>query len=215
MQWLHLQLADSAFPSGAFAHSSGLEAESQQPRSLRRETELTDLVCELAWQAGYGALPFLSAAYGASSSPEAFAEVDRRADAFISNHVQNRASRTQGRALLASATIAFSLKEQPKYGCGHHAPMFGAIARLLDIAREDAQRIYLYGALRNALSAAVRLGLCGSTKAQQIQFSMGPCLDEVMAACALLGLDDAAQTAPLIEIAQMTHDRLYSRLFQS
>jgi urease accessory protein UreF len=30
-----------------------------------------------------------------------------------------------------------------------------------------------------------------------------------------LSMDDAAQTAPLIDLWQASHDRLYSRLFQS
>jgi urease accessory protein UreF len=37
----------------------------------------------------------------------------------------------------------------------------------------------------------------------------------VLARCANLAETDAAQTAPLIDIRQGTHDRLYSRLFQS
>jgi urease accessory protein UreF len=33
--------------------------------------------------------------------------------------------------------------------------------------------------------------------------------------CADLTLDDLAQTAPVIDLVQGAHDRLYSRLFQS
>jgi urease accessory protein UreF len=40
-------------------------------------------------------------------------------------------------------------------------------------------------------------------------------LDEVARRCGELTADDLAQTAPVIDILQGGHDRLYSRLFQS
>jgi urease accessory protein len=40
-------------------------------------------------------------------------------------------------------------------------------------------------------------------------------LDEVHARCGALGPDALAQPAPLLDLLQGTHDRLYSRLFQS
>ena len=40
-------------------------------------------------------------------------------------------------------------------------------------------------------------------------------VDEVHATCGGLGVDALAQPAPLADLIQGTHDRLYSRLFQS
>ena len=40
-------------------------------------------------------------------------------------------------------------------------------------------------------------------------------LDRVLARCASFDADDLAQPAPLIDLFQTGHDRLYSRLFQS
>jgi urease accessory protein UreF len=37
----------------------------------------------------------------------------------------------------------------------------------------------------------------------------------VAAECADLGVEDLAQTAPVVDIIQAGHDHLYSRLFQS
>jgi urease accessory protein len=65
------------------------------------------------------------------------------------------------------------------------------------------------------LAAAVRLGIIGSYEAQRLQSACGPRLEAVLQACAALGADDLAQTAPIIDIVQAGHDRLYSRLFQS
>ena len=40
-------------------------------------------------------------------------------------------------------------------------------------------------------------------------------LDEAARQCAALTLDDLAQPAPVLDLLQAAHDRLYSRLFQS
>jgi urease accessory protein len=97
----------------------------------------------------------------------------------------------------------------------HHAPLFGAALRALDVSLPDAQRLFLFLSLRGVISAAVRLGLAGTHEAQALQAALAPAVDEVLAACRDLGPEQIAQTAPLLDLFAATHDRLYSRLFQS
>jgi urease accessory protein len=73
----------------------------------------------------------------------------------------------------------------------------------------------LYGAARTVLAAAVRLGIAGSFEAQRLQYECGPWLDQAVDRCGALSIDDLAQTAPVLDLLQGGHDRLYSRLFQS
>jgi urease accessory protein len=61
----------------------------------------------------------------------------------------------------------------------------------------------------------VRLGVAGPTEAQALHHHLHPALDAALARARSLQLDDVAQTAPLAELIAATHDRLYSRLFQS
>jgi urease accessory protein len=74
---------------------------------------------------------------------------------------------------------------------------------------------WLHAGLRGVLSAAVRLGIVGPLEAQQIQAARAPVLDAVLATCGVLDVDDAAMTAPLLELFGALHDRLDGRLFQS
>ena len=103
MDWLLWQLADSAFPTGGFAHSAGLEAAWQHGEVRNRAELLSWLDASLA-QLAHAALPFVNAAH---AEPLRVSEFDRLCDAFTSNHVANRASRLQGKALLAAVQRIF------------------------------------------------------------------------------------------------------------
>lgn len=209
--WLALQLSDSAFPSGGFAHSGGLEAAAQAGEVPDLERFLRDLI----WQAAHGALPLATAAH---ERPDALAALDARADAFLVNHVANRASRQQGRAFLQTCALSFpeplaGLRDEARPLCRHHAPLFGAALRRLGLERDQLQRLLLFATLRGAVSAAVRLALAGTHEAQALQARLSPALDEALHACG--DLREPVQTAPLADLLQGTHDRLYSRLFIS
>jgi urease accessory protein len=203
MNWRLLQLADSAFPTGGFAHSGGLEAASQAG-----EIDLERFAREAIWQAAYGALPLVRAAFEGE-----LLLADARAESFLVNHVANRASRTQGRAFLSTCSRVFSLKPPPQGLKLHLAPLWGAVCAQLSLELADSQRVFLWNTLRGVLSAAVRIGLSGTLEAQALLASLDQPLDEASKVC--LRLDELAQTAPVLDLLQGTHDRLYSRLFQS
>jgi urease accessory protein len=219
MDWLLLQLADSGFPTGAFAHSGGLEAAWQQG-AVRDAAALEDFVDAALWQTGYAVLPLANAAF---DRERALGELDAMCDAFLSNHVANRASRIQGRSLASTVEscfptpgiLALSRQVREERLRRHHAPLLGAFLRELGLERTAMQRLCLFVALRGVVSAAVRLGIVGPHQGQQMQLRRHATLDRVLERCGGLAAADQAQPAPLVDLFQSTHDRLYSRLFQS
>jgi urease accessory protein len=210
MSWLIWQLVDSAFPAGGFAHSFGLEAAYQQGEV--DAASLSAFVRDAIAQAGHGALPFVLAAF---DDPRSIGVFDERCDAFLRNPVANRASRVQGRAWLGAVRRAIPGVDVRDGPHRHFAPAFGASIGLLGIARIDAARMFLFGVARGTLSAAVRLGITGTNDAQRILSERGEDLDRTIRRCGDVAIDDAAQTSPLIDLWQASHDRLYSRLFIS
>lgn len=212
--WLLLQVVDGAFPSGGFAHSAGLEPSLH----LRGIGDLEPFVDEALWQTGRAALPFVRRACEAHAD---LAALDGLYDATQSSHVANRASRAQGRSLAGAASRVFerpemvAIAEHARSGPAHHAVIFGAVFGVVGISPEDTMMAWLHASLRSLLSAAVRLGIVGPLEAQQIHASRATVLDRVLASCGGLHVDDAAMTAPLLELFGALHDGLDGRLFQS
>jgi urease accessory protein len=211
------QIVDSAFPTGTFTHSWGLEA-AWQFGELPDANALRGFVESALLQAGYAHLPFLNEAY---RHPDTLTALDDRADTFLINTVANRASRMQGRTLVATAARIWPTVRVKHVQAlagdtrAHVAPLSGAVFEALGLPLATAQRVVLFGTARGALSAAVRLGIIGSYDAQRLQYACGSRVDAIADRCASLSLEDVAQTAPLIDLLQAGHDRLYSRLFQS
>src|SRR5205823_5769166 len=143
-------------------------------------------------------LPFVLAAH---RGPQKLAELDSLCDAFTPNHVANRASRAQGRALLAAVERIFAAPAlHPP--CGHAAPAFGAVTRLLEITRESASQLFVFSHLRALTSSAVRLGIVGPMEAQTLQHRLTPRARDLLAECEDLDVEDLAQTAPLHDLWQ-------------
>lgn len=230
--WQIWQLIDSAFPTGGFAHSSGLEAASQHGE-VRGRDELASFVETSLDQLGHAGLPFVMAVF---DHPERWFELDELCEAFTINHVSNRASRAQGRAFLAAVerifpvgssrddeahakkcqrllTSAATKVEAPPFA--HFAPAFGGCLQRLGVSRETTGRMFFFNQLRSVLAAAVRLNIVGPMEAQVLMHRLSAKAEIVLKACERLTTNEIAQTAPLLDLWQGAQDRLYSRLFQS
>jgi urease accessory protein len=210
-EWLIWQLADSAFPAGGLAHSNGLEA-ALQHGLVTDGASVEQFVRAGLRQCARGVLQFVRETW---QHPDDFNSCDRHCDLFLNNHVTNRASRAQGRAMLAATGRIFATESilrltettRRSQSAAHLAPVFGVVLGSLGIGQTQTQTLFLFLFIRSTLGSAVRLGIIGPLEAQRIQSVIRPSSD--------FDSDVPVQTAPVLDLLQGTQDRLYSRLFQS
>ena len=175
-------------------------------------------------QIAAGEIPFVNQAFKASAGGhEALEPVFTLFDAFVTVPTARKASITQGRALLTAIQSAYPQHSVADFRSWlrdrqldpHFAPTFGFVARLIGVTHVEAVRGYLFIAVRDQVYAAVRLGILGPLEAQRM---LGEILTEIEAiAGSALEREcyQAYKSCTVLEIAQVHHSRLYSRLFQS
>jgi urease accessory protein len=213
-----LQVADSGFPTGAYAYSHGIEWFARE--LAPGEAELAGIALAyvrdvLARQS----LPAALAAYRAPSS-RARARIDEALDASIAPAAEREAGRATGARLLAAATDAFGPRTVPgasqhlalvraKAAPGQHAAAFGTVASGLGVSPAAALTALAIGATNALVQAAVRLNLIGQNAAGRILASAGQevavCVPRIVTApwgrrfgAAAPGLETAAILQPTL-----------------
>jgi urease accessory protein len=230
----YLQISDSAFPTGAFAYSSGLEALARAGRfpSLKA---LEDYLDAHLSQAGEYDLAFVAAAHFSESSASGdeqancagFTMLCAEWDAAQWNTAMRTASLRQARALIDALCETFPHKAEEGLaklrgesaradGMLHFTPALGRALAVLGASREQACTLYLHGLVRDQAAAAVRLGIVGPRAAQTLQArAMRRATERLGDGSGLPAPCDARRTAPLVEVGQGGHGFMYSRLYQN
>ncbi|MEO0678878.1 MAG: urease accessory UreF family protein [Pseudomonadota bacterium] len=210
-----MQLADSAFPSGAFAYSWGLEAALADGRVDRRGFAAW-LEAEMLGRWAPFDRVALAMAHRAAEAGGDPADVDREIDlAFWAEPLRARSAEA-GQAFLGAAArlgdgAALALREAALAGeaPGHLPAAQGAVFRSMGLDLALALAASAHGAAQSLASAAVRLSLIGALDAQRALIALRPALAE--AAGPPPPDQRPAAFSPLAEIAQLRPppDRLF------
>ncbi|XP_049519687.1 uncharacterized protein LOC119445919 isoform X2 [Dermacentor silvarum] len=101
-----LQISDSAFPTGSFAHSAGLEV-AYQRGFLTTSEKVEKFLLASVENVGSFSVPFVREAYKLWTDLGAIRALDRLLNASLSNHIANRSSTQQGRSLIQTACATY------------------------------------------------------------------------------------------------------------
>ena len=220
-----LQLCDTLFPTGGFAHSDGLETATDRGR-VRTADDLRDwldvvLHDTLARTEG----PAVALAWDAVTCGDraGLLDLDAEVHALRPSSAARRATRAMGRRLLATwgraqpAAAAWVAGAAAHDGLATLPVAFGIACASAGIERRQAIEGFLYTRLASTTSAAMRLLPIGQLEAQTLLASIlrgGPGTADAIAERASRGERPASFT-PALDIAAMGHQYVRSRLFLS
>lgn len=180
-----LQLADSAFPTGGFAFSWGLEAALAEGRADRRS--FPDwLAAEMLGRWAPFDRPALAGAWRAPTQAVLLAW-DAEVDALIWAEPIRRRSAEAGAALLTAAArlgdpAGRALRDDAAEGrtAGHLPVAQGAVFRSMGLSLELALAASAHAAAQALATAALRLGAVGALEAQAALATLRPRLARVV-----------------------------------
>ena len=219
-----LQLSDSAFPSGFYTLSHGLEGFSQAKLIARGGVE--DLLADiLTHSVGPGDATALAAAHRAArvGAWDVVREVDQRLFASKLNAEMRKASVRSGHQFTEVARNAFGgaeLEEFSRMITERNTPGCQAVATAVAYAgagvdTEQAVASDLFAFSVSFVGAALRLRLTDHLHAQVVLNAVAPVIERAAAAAIIRDIHDMGGCVPLADIMSARHERAEARLFAS
>lgn len=223
-----LQLADSAFPSGRYTLSHGVEGLAQQgylhgPRLPQQLLE--HLATNIRFGAGPSDGTALAWAYRSVNDAHVdlvtTIEVDQRLTGTKLAREPREGSHRTGRALLRTAAAVFPYQAVLEYDAavrdgatpGNHAVAMGVISACTQIPMAQAVAAELFTLASGWLSAAVRLNLINHHQAQALLNHVRPPIAEATGEACSRQAGQIVSCTPLLDVVSMRHEEAQLRLF--
>ena len=220
-----LQLADSSFPTGAYAFSNGIEG----LHALGLIAGAGDLAAVIKAQIeeslGGIELPAVYLAHRAAANDDLAVLVELDADLTALKPVPAfaAASTRVGRRFLESALPLITSPVATAYTgavaggntAGHHPVAFGVVMAAAGLDAASAAAVHGAGVVGGQVMSGVRLGIIGQVAAQRIIADARPDLLAAIERAATIRRAEMGAYLPLVDLAGLGQPALASRLFGS
>jgi urease accessory protein len=212
-----LQLGDSAFPSGAYTQSHGLETLIAEGQVVSAADVEAVLAAHLEHRLAKADLPALLAGHRAAAAGDAvsLARIDDALTAVTLTREQRQASSRVGARLVAEAA---RLAPHPILAAcrpSNAAVGFALAGFVLGLDGPESASTYAYSFASALVSASLRLLRIGHGEAQAVLRRSHPLIERAVTEAGTLPWDRLCPFAPGLDLASARHERLPARLFAS
>jgi urease accessory protein len=218
-----LQLADSALPIGALAHSFGLETLVAQ--ELLALEDLPAFLQSYFEEAGVMQAVFCRAGFQAAAgfSADRWVELNEQLSALKPGRESRAGEAALGRRLLISVLtlgqfplLQEALEAAQQVGSAiHHSPAFGLVSAVLAFEEEHVVLAFLHQLAANLVSGFQRLLPVGQNQAMRLAWDLKPAIVEATERSRTTTPEQVPCFMPLLDYGAMEHPALFTRLFIS
>lgn len=218
-----MQMSDSFFPTGLYANSNGLESIFQNNKKITHLEIMKIIETQLRQQIGPMDLIVMENALRFASSGEfdKILELDMKINSMKNIKETRDASKRSGIQLarcvreFVKDEILEKYLEQQHEGVisGAYPISFGLCANALGINVQKAELMFLYGFTVSIVGAASRMGITQHHQAQKIIHELKPLFVQILNDFSGKSTKEIWQFAPHLEILQMQHEKMDSKMF--
>jgi urease accessory protein len=220
-----LQLTDPTLPVGGFSHSFGLETYVQMG-VVNNTASAKDFVMQmLAQNIHYTDAAFVSLAYDAASQNNIanLLQLDIECNAVKLPRELREASLKMGMRLMKIFLPIYEERILLQYrkeitshnAFGHYCIIFGLLASIFRISKEDALTGFYYNAATGMVTNCVKLVPLGQQHGQEILFSLQSIIQQLAKKSMNPEMDLIGLCCNGFDIRSMQHEQLYTRLYMS
>ena len=219
-----MQLSDSFFPTGIFATSNGLEFLFTE-KKIKGMIDLIEMIrINIIQQIGPSDCVALANAFDSANKQDFDKVVEADSMVFATKSIKEiRSASVRSGVQLIKCVSEFvkvdKILNQYKKNViknkahGVFPVSFAVCCNALKIKKEKSMAMMLYGFTVGIVGAALRLGLIQHFEGQKIIHSIKPIISQTIKEYSNKSLSEMWQFAPQVDISQMSHEKMDSKMF--
>lgn len=210
-----LHFADSAFPIGGFAYSNGMEY-AVKSQIINSVNDLWEYLISYMSQLYQFDMAFVKEASSAKTLEE-LQDISEMYNAMLLNPAIKKSGLVLGRNWMSILKNLYKVPNVEWYQKLDQDFLIVYANTLggLGFSTQEICDLFVFMNVRDQLSVVVRLGTLGPSKSHQLQKKILNHIAENYTIDSIPKIEDASKNAYVLELCQLSHKYLYTKLFQN